>query len=234
MAHRIGTLAAVAAARVLFIGNSYTFFNDLPSLVAAFAAAAQEGVESAVFAPGGWTLERHWEDGEALARIKQGGWSHVVLQEQSTRPIEAPALTLEFGRRFAAEISAMGAVPVAYLTWARRDRPQTQAALNDTYCLLARESGAIVAPVGPAWWEILAARPDLTLHLDDLSHPAPLGSYAAAAVLFATITSGDPEHLDVRTVNAGEGSGGAPVQLAVEDAALVRRVAAAVTKTWAC
>jgi hypothetical protein len=57
---------------------------------------------------------------------------------------------------------------------------------------------------------------------------------AAAVVLFAVITGGDPEHLEASTVHAGEGSGGTLVQLDVKEAALVRRVAATVSRTWSC
>ena len=37
---------------------------------------------------GGATLQRHWEGGGALAAIRRGGWDFVVLQEQSTRPLD--------------------------------------------------------------------------------------------------------------------------------------------------
>jgi hypothetical protein len=221
----------MAAQRVLFIGNSYTFFNDMPGMVAELARAAGFApIVPTLVAPGGWTLEKHWQDGGALARLREGGWSHVVLQEQSTRPIENPQLTLEFGRRFGEEINRVGAQPVAYHTWARRNRPQTQDALDATYHQLAQEIGGVVAPAGPVWRRLLEERPDLALHLEDQSHPTPLGSYAAAAVLFAAITRHDPVPLGVLDVTATDGATRSPVTLDADAAQLVRRIASEETR----
>src|SRR5262245_23603813 len=68
--------------RVLFIGNSLTYVNDLPAMVTALADSAGAGplvVESVVF--GGYSLEDHWNQGDALRAIERGGWSVVVLQQ---------------------------------------------------------------------------------------------------------------------------------------------------------
>src|SRR5262249_32817696 len=74
--------------RVLFIGNSYTFVNDLPRMLAALArAGGQRPVVHDRETPGGCTLEKHWRDGKAAQKIAAGKWDYVVLQEQSSRPL---------------------------------------------------------------------------------------------------------------------------------------------------
>src|SRR5687768_13654297 len=78
--------------RVLFIGNSYTYYNDLPSVIADLAHDAREArpILAEQLTVGGATLESHLEGGEAVRRIRagssRGAWDLVVLQEQSTRP----------------------------------------------------------------------------------------------------------------------------------------------------
>src|SRR5438105_3589008 len=82
--------AAKKPLRVLFIGNSYTFFNGgLGSLVQALANSVRGGrrMEFVEITRGGQTLEGHWRDGKALAEIRKGGWDYVVLQEHSMRPV---------------------------------------------------------------------------------------------------------------------------------------------------
>src|SRR5688572_18130809 len=72
--------------RVLFIGNSYTFFNGgLGTLVQQLALSAKHGrpLDFVEVTKGGQTLEGHWKDGRALAAIRRGGWDVVVLQEHS-------------------------------------------------------------------------------------------------------------------------------------------------------
>ena len=185
--------------RVLFIGNSYTYFNDLPGLVASLARGARpsRAMQTEMVARPGVSLRDHWLDGAALAAIRRTRWDYVVVQEQSMlgvmlahgRPtVNDPDLFHEFGRRFIREITAAGATPVLYLTWARRPSPETQDRLTRAYAALAAETGARLAPVGVAWQQARAQRPALELFDPDGTHPSPAGSYLAAATLLATIT----------------------------------------------
>jgi len=186
--------------RVLFIGNSYTYVNDLPGQIQRLAASSEGALPLIVnqVTPGGATLERNWEEGRARRLIRLGGWSHVVLQEQSTRPIEDREKFFTYARRFDAEIKGVGAKTVLYLTWARDTLPETQATLTEAYEDLAEELGAIIAPVGPAWAEVAARGAEVSLYYKDGSHPSPNGSYLAACVFFATLYGESPEGLPAR------------------------------------
>ena len=183
--------------RVLFIGNSYTYVNDLPVQIQRLAASSENALPLVVntVAPGGSTLERSWEQGRARRLIQLGGWSHVVLQEQSTRPMDDRETFLAYARLFDAEIKRVGAQTVFYMTWARQHLPETQAALTEAYRAAAEELDAVVAPVGLAWERVIQQDASLALHHEDRSHPLPTGSYLAACVFFATLYGESPEGL---------------------------------------
>jgi hypothetical protein len=192
---------------VLFIGNSYTYFKNIPSLVAGLSAAAKEKqpIEAEMIAVGGATLKKLWEDGAALKKIRQGDWDYVVLQEQSTLgsikfvnnlpQVGEPQLFHEYARKFDAEIRKAGAKTILYLTWARQDNPAMQQPLTEAYTSIAKELNALVAPVGIAWETALKNNSQLSLHLQDKSHPSPTGSYLAACVIYSTIYGKSPEKL---------------------------------------
>ena len=73
------------ATRILFIGNSYTYFNNLPEIFAKLAQAGHRGkIETRMVAPGGWRLKDHWEKGTARKSLNHERWDFVVLQDQST------------------------------------------------------------------------------------------------------------------------------------------------------
>ena len=72
--------------RVLFIGNSYTYVNDLPTMFAELAGAGGHRVETGMDAPGGWTLANHVSSSDTLEQIKSSDCNYVVLQEQSEIP----------------------------------------------------------------------------------------------------------------------------------------------------
>ena len=176
-------------AKVLYIGNSYTYYHRMPGTVAAMARteASPRELHAKVVAVPSATLQRHWESGAAQSAIHERKWNYVVLQEQSVLPLEQKERMYEHVRLLDKEIKLNGARTVLFITWARRDRPETQAMLNAAYGAIAEELGALVAPVGPAWQIARQRAPDLQLHEEDGSHPTPEGSYLTACVLYMTL-----------------------------------------------
>jgi hypothetical protein len=196
--------------RVLFIGNSYTYVNALPFQIqrVAESAGAELPLEVVSVTPGGMTLEHHWTSGAARRLIRQGGWTHVVLQEQSTRPIDDPATFQQYARMFDEEIDRVGAQTVLYLTWARQHRPTSQDSLSHQYLTAGQALDARVAPVGIAWQLALAEDPSLVLHYEDRSHPEPTGTYLAALVFYATLFDASPVGVSPRMWSSDFGSYG--------------------------
>ena len=117
-----------APLHVRFIGNSFTARNDLPGLIASLAAARGKGLEHRLISAGGASLRTHWNAGEALKAIRGGQYEHVVLQEQSTLPVKNARRMHENVRLFHEAIRAAGARTALYMTWARRDAPESQQA----------------------------------------------------------------------------------------------------------
>ncbi|MXW80007.1 MAG: hypothetical protein F4Z57_13680 [Gemmatimonadetes bacterium] len=196
--------------RILFIGNSFTARNDLPGLLAQLVHAGGKGeLECELISAGGASLRMHLNKGEAHERLQASRWDYVVLQEQSTLPVKNPTRTGENIREFDAIIKAAQAQTVLYMTWARQNAPETQAALSETYIEVGREIGATVVPVGLAWRDCLESHPDIVLHDKDQSHPNLAGSYLAACTFYATLFIGRSKSipnididLDAETINA--------------------------------
>jgi hypothetical protein len=211
--------------RVLFIGNSYTYFNDLPWLTQQLAVSARETrpLETEMIVVGGATLKSHWERGEAKKRIRAKRWDYVVLQEQSNLPITNPKLMSNYARLFDAQIKLVNSQTLFYLTWAKSNRPETQQILTDSYMEIARELGAKVAPVGIAWKLIHEANPSLKLYDSDGSHPSPVGSYVAACVFYSTFYQKSPLGLSRRIYISQDGNRIELQSLSKTDAETIQR-----------
>ncbi len=192
--------------RVLFIGNSYTAYNDVPGEFAALMQAGGHPVEVRESVNGGWSLSMHLMHDETLDRIAEGGWDYVVLQEQSavTNPevVMYPAV-----RQLDQKIRGVGSETVLFMTWGRRDGlaaagypdyASLQTRITANYLAIAEELDLIVAPVGIAWRSALAADPDLDLWAGDGSHPSRQGAYLAACVFYAVMSGQSPEGLEYK------------------------------------
>jgi len=185
--------------RVLFIGNSYTYYNELPKIVAEMAKAGHQcTLDVRMIAPGGARLEDHWNDANTRAVVRDEHWDFVVLQEQSTLGAAQPTTDqffLPFAKKWAEEIHRIGAEPVFFMTWSRERAPQEQAFISDAYLRAAKETKSAVAPVGIAWERVRRIYPNIELYEKDGSHPSPAGSDLAACVIYATLFHQSPEGL---------------------------------------
>lgn len=181
--------------QVLFIGNSFTFYHDLPKMVAELArAGGQRPMVHERETPGGCSLEKHWKDGKALAKIQKRRWDFVVLQDHSQATLQKRASMFEYGQKLDAEIKKQGARTILFMTWENKTAG-TQPTISKTYAELAVKLKAQLAPVGNAWAMALAADKSLVLHDKDAKHPSKTGSYLAACVFYATIYGKSPEGL---------------------------------------
>ena len=178
--------------KVLFIGNSFTARNDLPGLIARMAESRGARLEHELVSAGGASLRAHWNRGDAVAAMRRMRPDRVVLQEQSTLPVKNPRRMHENIRLFVPGIEASGAKPVLYITWARQNAPDAQAAITRAYTAVARELDCTVAPVGIAWETFLRTHDHPALHDRDGSHPTPAGSYLAACVFFTVLFGKSP------------------------------------------
>ena len=205
--------------RMLFIGNSFTTKNDLPTLLSAISQAGKGiTIESKVISAGGASLRRHWNAGAATT-ITNEKWDHVVFQEQSTLPVKNSNRFHENVREFVPAIKAIGAKMVLFMTWARKKEPENQTLLTDSYNQIGKELGAYVVPVGTAWQKLLAKHDKPVLYAEDGSHPTIAGSYLAACTFYATLFTGDPTKIET---DLGD--------LADEERKLLQRIAMAACK----
>jgi hypothetical protein len=195
--------------RVLFIGNSYTFVNDLPNTFAQLARSGGHRIEVGMAAEGGWTLAQHEASPETAADLSSSRWNFVVLQEQS----EIPSIpSMRESEMYPAAGNLVTAIrkndsqPIFFETWAHQtgwpqnglpDYASMQRAIDDGYHTVAADQGAALAPVGEAW-QAAIGRTHSSLWQDDGSHPTVAGTYLAACVFYAVIFDQSPVGLDYR------------------------------------
>lgn len=209
--------------KVLFIGNSLTYVNDLPGVVAAFAEAAGETppVVRAVVA-GGFSLEDHWQEGGARKAIEGEKWDVVVLQQGPSASAEGRALLLRYARRFAPHIRRAGAEPALYMVWPSTGRRQDFGGVSDSYRLAAEDVGGVLLPAGEAWRIVEKRAPRIALYSSDGLHPAVAGTYVAGAVIYARLYGRSPIGLPARlTLRSG-----AVAEIPAQDARLLQEAAA--------
>ena len=198
--------------RALFLGNSYTSVNNLPQLVADVAASAGDTLIFDNNTPGGYTLQNHSTNSSSLAKIAEGNWDYVVLQEQSQLPSfpdsQVEVEVFPYAHRLDSIIHSENtcAETVFYMTWGRKNGDASNCSfwppvctysgmdslLNLRYRMLADTNNGIVSPVGSVWNYLRQNHPLIELYQSDDSHPSVAGSYAAACTFYSIFFRKDP------------------------------------------
>ena len=185
--------------RILMLGNSFTFYNEMPKILAEML-----GAEVVAHTRGGASLREHLNPETELGKktlpaLKDEKWDYVVLQEQSNAPVTRKKAFLASARELCALIRENGATPVMYATWPYRDGSEKLAGVNMSYGEMAdglyaayheaaEESGALTADVGKAFTQIHGI---VDLYAPDDFHPSPAGSVLAAATIARTIEAAE-------------------------------------------
>ena len=198
--------------RVLFIGNSYVYTNDLPEMLRLLSASGGKTIIKDQNTPGGYTLQGHSTNAPSLAKIAQGGWDYVILQEQSQMPSfpigQVTSDVFPYARILDSliRVSSPCAETMFFMTWGRKYGDASncafypplctfegmQARLRESYLEMANDNQALAAPVGEAFKYSRMADSTINLYSPDNSHPSLAGTYLAACTFYATIFETSP------------------------------------------
>lgn len=197
----------------LFIGNSYTHYNDMPEQIFAkiLKAAGYDATVTRITKGGWYLIDSAKSTDEVGAKVdsalKLRDYDYVILQEQSTCPASTPAKFYTGVRNLAEKVRADGATPVLYGTWGRKEGHSVLAnngwtnesmtwMISAAYEAIGAELGIDVAYAGLAFYDVYTNNKNINLYDEDLTHPNATGSYLAAMTIFAKITGVDPTTVD--------------------------------------
>ena len=197
---------------VLFIGNSYTYVNDLPTLVEQIALTFGDTLIHDSSTPGGANFSMHSANSQTISKINQQVWDYVILQAQSQEPSLSPGYVNT--NVYPAvqtlidiiEQSSLCIEPMFFMTWGRKYGDAgncvpwppvctylgMQEQLRLRYLDFAFIHNASCAPVGMAWKQSIAQDSALNLFSPDNSHPSIYGSYLAACTFYTSIFKKSP------------------------------------------
>lgn len=183
---------------VLFIGNSYSF--GAPREFSRLARSKGKKVSVKQSTIGGWSLEKHMTEPQTLKKLHSRQWDVVVIQDHSLNPgseEENRRKVMDPGVKFFTdEARSMGAMPLLYQTWGRRDGFPSQGKdfyemnerVRNGYRNASSRAGYVgIVPVGDAWEREFKAGRGAELYHEDGSHPSAEGDKVTAAEFYRVI-----------------------------------------------
>lgn len=198
-------------ARILFIGNSYTYYNNFCATFTNLCRSAGQNPYVCQVTKGRHSLSQAANEKDAEgARVRflltTQKWDYVILQDRHNYPISRPKRITRAVKKLEPYIKAAGAEMILFMTWApdkghvdyRKFRKKVPGKavyyekLKNYFYDLAEETNAVVAPVGTAFYQCQKQFPRIRLLRKDHSHPAQAGSYLSACVIYETVFKKSP------------------------------------------
>jgi hypothetical protein len=183
----------VGSRRVLFIGNSHTYQNDLPGMLVALARASGDtALRAAAVAYPNFALQDHFLQEDATKALTRSNWEFVVLQQGTSALPESQVDLIFWAERFDPVIRAAGAEPVMYQIWPLASQRYNADASLTSYYNAAAAIGAIHAPAGDAFTAALDSAPGIGVYHFDGLHASHRGTYLAALVILTRLGGAEP------------------------------------------
>ncbi|MEO5564274.1 MAG: hypothetical protein ABIR18_12590 [Chitinophagaceae bacterium] len=179
-----------ATKRILFIGNSLTYVNDLPAIVTRLAGEKGIVIITETLAFPNYALEDHWNDGNIQKRIKEGKFDFVVVQQGPSSQEEGRLMLLNYGAKIKELCSKYKAQLAFFVVWPSYANLNGFDNVIKNYTDAATNTSSLLCPVGNAWQKHFSETKDYSYYGADLFHPSEKGSIVAGEIIVNTLFAG--------------------------------------------
>lgn len=197
--------------KILMIGNSHTYINDVPEMLRSLCESAGIHAKVAGLSVGGHSLKQYvfpetqreqvYAD-KLISLLEEEDWDYVILQGKRAEEVLDAEVFTDAIRTIQSCLSSDAQV-VIYMPWTAEDPehysdPNNSATIGQMITSLypiAESLDCALAPSGIAFERAKVLYPDINLYGLDHSHANPIGSYLSACTIFGTMLGIDPQGL---------------------------------------
>lgn len=203
--------AAGERPRILFVGNSHTFYNDLSGTFARIADNLGKNRDAYELSKSQCSLKQYAETDNELGAmfdktVSGKKWDFVILQESSDNAmsLSAEEEMFPYCRILDEKVKSAGGQTVFLMTWApkeglkdgfkKQSREELQSIMAENYAEISDELNSLLIPAGVAFMRCTQEYPEIELWNQDGRYPSPAGTYLAACTVYAVIYQQSPEN----------------------------------------
>ncbi len=188
--------------RVLFLGNSHTYFNDMPAIFKMlYEAGTGESVEVTMQAHPYVTLGWHLNQGVELRfALLHENYDYIVIQQAAHEPCPDEEETIKDGKKIITYARECGTEPIICMPWAEKRLPEHHKSQKQIFTRLGKETSTQVDVTGDVFEQVRLERPDIDLYFSDGEHCSCYGSYVRALSAYVAITGNSPIGLPAKSI----------------------------------
>ncbi|WP_109299867.1 hypothetical protein [Aquimarina sp. AU474] len=183
--------------KVLFLGNSLTYSNDMPKILEHIAKNFKLTIKTKALCYPNYGLEDHWKDQKFQNLIHQQRFDNVIIQQGPSSQEPGKKMLVHYGTKIKAVCKRKNITLGYFMVWPAKRYYHTFDGVITNHQYAAKISAAQLYPVG-AIWKMYEAKDNLeSLYSYDQFHPSTAGSLLAALTIF----KGLYPNKDITTLN---------------------------------
>ena len=189
--------------KILFIGNSFTFYWNLPSQVEKMSIERGLNWDIKHFTVPSATLKIHWNNPDLKSILESETFDHVIIQEHSTNILTGEQGNPKFYFDQIASLIPDSTQIHFFSTWMYPSMEQLNTN-NEEYPIeesikqIIEGTTTKIIPVGRAYKLFNDKHPQFNLLMEDEKHPNPNGSYLASCIIFSHLSAESSLNLSKR------------------------------------
>jgi len=173
--------------RILFVGNSLTYTNDIPALVKELSTLDAVSIDYKTIAGGDYGLDDHLTDGNVQKEIKKGKYDFVVVQQGPSALPESQANLMAAVQKYKVLCDEAKTKLAVYMVWPSKGRLFDLDNVIFSYSNAGKKNNAMICAAGLAWKKTWAIDSSISLYGPDGFHPDLSGSLLSAMVIYGTL-----------------------------------------------
>lgn len=178
---------ALKSYKILFVGNSLTYSNNLPLLVTQIANEQEINLSTELLAKSNYALIDHWDEGELQLKINSKSFDFIIVQQGPSSQKEGRKLLFDSIKKLNKICRQNKSQLAVFMVWPSKQYYQTFDKVNKNHREVAEKYNTLLCPVGEIWKAHFDKTNDFDYYASDGFHPSLKGSQVAAKIIVKSL-----------------------------------------------
>ncbi len=172
------------AQKILFVGNSLTYSNNLPKMLEEIAKEFNESIKTKSLCAPNYAIIDHLNEGKLQKLLQKNKFDYLVVQQGPSSQLEGKKMLIEDGAKLKKLCDKFNIKLVYFMVWTSKRWYYTFDLVIENHTIAAQKNNALLFPVGKIWKAYNNKKNKEDLYSFDGFHPSKAGSFLAALTMF--------------------------------------------------
>lgn len=191
----LSIFTSIGAQKILFVGNSLTYTNDLPKILEEVSGNFAENIITKSLCFPNYAIIDHLNEGKLQEILSKEKFDYLVVQQGPSSQSEGKKMLIEDGKKLKKLCDKYNIKMAYFMVWTSKEWYHTFDLVIENHKIAAKKNNALLFSVGEIWKEYNTFKNVESLYSFDGFHPSKAGSFLATLVMFHKLFPKENLHL---------------------------------------